>query len=131
MVMLLQKPQLSKVNARHLLDDLADSYSYPLEEPVLVELIANALDARCQQIRITANEEEGQLTIEDDGNGMQEDEFHRYHDLAESRKERGRGIGFAGLGAKLSHKVATKVMSETRTLDYQAASESTPLRYEN
>lgn len=123
MVTLLQKPQLSKVNARHLLDDLADSYSYLLEEAVLVELIANALDAKCRQVSINADVAEGLLTIEDDGTGMNEIEFQRYHDLAESRKERGRGIGFAGLGAKLAHKVAAKVISETRSTTYQGASE--------
>ena len=42
MVPLLRKHQISKVNARHLLDDLAASYSYSLNEAVLVELIANA-----------------------------------------------------------------------------------------
>ena len=40
MVSVFQRPQLSKVNARHLLDDLASSYTYALDEAVLVELIA-------------------------------------------------------------------------------------------
>ena len=123
MVSLFQKPPLSKVNARHLLDDLASSYSYSLEEAVLVEMIANSLDARSTNIHISLNVDDGTLTIEDGGGGMSQDDFEKYHDLAESRKERGRGIGFAGLGAKLAHKVAHKVVTETRVGVYRDASE--------
>lgn len=122
MVTLFQKPRLSKVNARHLLDDLASSYTYSLEEAVLVELIANSLDAASKHIGITIDAQNGIITIEDDGNGMSLEGFEAYHDLAESRKVRGRGIGFAGLGAKLAHVVATKVVTETRTEGFRDAS---------
>lgn len=115
MVTLFQKPQLSKVNARHLLDDLASSYSYSLEEAVLVEMIANSLDAKSTNIYISFNIKDRTLTLEDDGYGMSQDDFEKYHDLAESRKERGRGIGFAGLGAKLAHKITRKIVTETRS----------------
>lgn len=37
LVSLFQKRQLSKVNARHLLDDLASSYAHALDETVLVD----------------------------------------------------------------------------------------------
>ncbi len=114
MVTLLRKSQISRVNARHLLDDLASSYSYSTEEAVVVELIANALDAECDNVYVTYNSRRDSVTFEDDGKGMGSEDFEKYHDLAESRKVRGRGIGFAGLGAKLAHKVASKVVTETR-----------------
>ena len=101
MVSRLRKSNLSKVNARHLLDDLASGYTYALEEAVLVELIANSLDAKCSNVYIDLSTQSSTLTVRDDGQGMDPDAFEKYHDLAESRKERGSGIGFAGLGAKL------------------------------
>ena len=123
MVQLFKKPQLSRVNARHLLDDLASDYTYPVEEAVVVEMIANSLDAGASNIEFTTNAEKGLLTVRDDGLGMDKEEFERYHDLAESQKVRGKGIGFAGLGAKLGHIVATQVVTETRKGSYRDVSE--------
>ena len=54
---------------------------------------------------------------------MGPEDFENYHDLAETRNVRGHGIGFAGLGAKLAHKIATKVVTETRSGSYRDASE--------
>ena len=123
MVSLLRRPQISKVNARHLLEDLASTYSYSVEEAVLVELIANSLDAKATEISIDLDSRKVTLTVRDNGIGMGADEFESYHDLAESRKVKGRGIGFAGLGAKLGHKVARKVVTETRSDGYRDASD--------
>lgn len=123
MVGLIQRSQLSKVNARRLLEDLAGDYSYSLEEAVLVELIANALDAKATRISFLLDSRRRTLTIQDDGRGMTQEEFEKYHDLAESRKQRGQGIGFAGLGAKLSHKLTVKIVTETRSEAYHGATE--------
>jgi hypothetical protein len=41
----------SKIDFRHLLNDLRDVYTYFLEEAVLVELVANSLDTKCKKIR--------------------------------------------------------------------------------
>ena len=123
MVSLFSKPHLSRVNARHLLDDLADSYSYEIEAAVLVEIFANALDAKSSAIRITTNSSKKTLSIEDNGHGMNHEDFESYHDLAESHKERGKGIGFAGLGAKLAHKVAEEVFTETSSPGFHGTSE--------
>jgi len=35
----------TRVNLRHLLEDIRDSYPYPIEEAIVTELIANALDS--------------------------------------------------------------------------------------
>lgn len=110
-------------NARHLLDDLASSYTYALDEAVLVELIANSLDAKAANIGIRLDAKRSTFTVKDDGTGMTQDEFERYHDLAESTKVRGRGIGFAGLCAKLAHQVGRRVVTETWSVGYRGASE--------
>ena len=89
MVNLFQKPRLSKVNARHLLDDLAGSYSHGIEETVLVELIANALDAAADRIDFQVDADNRRFSVKDNGIGMTQEEFVRYHDLAESRKQWG------------------------------------------
>ena len=36
----------TRVNLKHLLEDMRDSYSSPLEEVILTELLANALDSK-------------------------------------------------------------------------------------
>lgn len=120
---ILSKKRISRVNARRLLDDMASMYSHSLEETVVVEAIANSLDAGCSTISFEIDTSRSQLTILDDGRGMTEQEFSYYHDLAESTKIRGQGIGFAGLGAKLSHKLATLVRTETRRDDFKSGSD--------
>ena len=120
---LLSKSQISKVNARHLLDDLASSYTYSVEEAVIGELIANSLDAKSSNIFVDLSKRANTLALTDDGPGMGNDAFIEYHDLAQSRKVKGTGIGFAGLGAKLGHRVSRKVVTETRSNGHRDASE--------
>ena len=45
---------------------------------------------------------------------MTDQQFEEYHDLAAELKSRGRGIGFAGVGAKISFNIAGRVVTETR-----------------
>jgi hypothetical protein len=123
MVSLLQKAHVSRVNARHLLDDFVGSYTHSPDVTVIVEDVANALDAGARQIAFTIDQDRRVLGVEDDGRGMTAEEFERYHDLAQSSKQRGTGIGFAGLGAKLAHNITSKVVTETRSPSYHAASE--------
>ncbi len=40
----------TRVNLKHLLEDIRDSYTSPLEEIILTELIANALDSKAVNI---------------------------------------------------------------------------------
>ena len=42
------------------------------------------------------------MRIVDNGKGMNDREFEEYHDIAATTKTRGKGIGFAGVGVKLS-----------------------------
>jgi Histidine kinase-, DNA gyrase B-, and HSP90-like ATPase len=104
----------TRVDLQHLLEDLRDAYTGTLEETILTEVIANALDSGAMRIRILTNPTDATLTIVDDGRGMQRRELARYHDVAASTKRRGEGIGFAGVGIKLGLLVSREVVTETR-----------------
>ena len=104
----------TRVDLQHLLEDLRDAYSGSLEETILTEVIANALDSGATRIRLLSNATDATLTIVDDGRGMQRRELSRYHDVAASTKRRGEGIGFAGVGIKLGLLTSREVVTETR-----------------
>jgi Histidine kinase-, DNA gyrase B-, and HSP90-like ATPase len=104
----------TRVDLQHLLEDLRDAYTGALEETILTEVVANALDSGATRIRLLAQPADATLTIVDDGRGMQRKELARYHDVAASTKARGEGIGFAGVGIKLGLLVSREVVTETR-----------------
>ena len=104
----------TRVDLQHLLEDLRDAYSGAIEQTILTEIIANALDSGATRIRISADPAAAALTVVDDGRGMQRRELARYHDIAASTKARGEGIGFAGVGIKLGLLVSREVLTETR-----------------
>ena len=104
----------TRVDLQHLLEDLRDAYTGSLDETILTEVIANALDSGATRIRLLTNSADATLTIIDDGRGMQRKELGRYHDVAASTKTRGDGIGFAGVGIKLGPLVSREVITETR-----------------
>ena len=104
----------TRVDLQHLLEDLRDAYTGSLEETILTEVVANALDSGTTRIRLLTNPADATLTIVDDGRGMQRRELARYHDVAASTKARGEGIGFAGVGIKLGLLVSRDVVTETR-----------------
>lgn len=106
--------QETRINLKHLLEDIRDSYSLPIEESILTELIANSLDSRASQIDFFINPLEKKFTICDNGQGMKKDEVKKYHDIAATTKIRGKGIGFAGIGAKLSLLISKAVITETK-----------------
>jgi len=103
----------TKVALKHLLDDIREGYPYSVEEAILTELTANSLDSHCSRIEITIEQKENRFTFVDDGQGMTRKDFEQYHDIAATAKERGKGIGFAGLGAKLALLLCRDVVSET------------------
>lgn len=104
----------TRVDLQHLLEDLSDAYSGPLEETILTEIVANSLDSGATRISLLLEPAERTLVVGDDGSGMVRRELARYHDVAASAKERGEGIGFAGVGIKLGLLVAEEVLTETR-----------------
>ena len=104
----------TRVDLQHLLEDLRDAYTGALEETILTEAVANALDSGATRVRLLTSPSDATLTILDDGSGMQRRELARYHDIAASTKSRGEGIGFAGVGIKLGLLVSREVITETR-----------------
>ncbi|MFI4945983.1 MAG: ATP-binding protein [Burkholderiales bacterium] len=104
----------TRVDLQHLLEDLRDAYPDAIEETILSEVVANALDSGARSIRVLTDPSDKTLVVVDDGSGMSRRELGRYHDLAASSKTRGEGIGFAGVGIKLGLLVAEGVLTETR-----------------
>src|SRR5438094_9604940 len=104
----------TRVDLLHLLEDLADAYPGDVEETVLTEIVANALESGATRIECRPDAGAATLTVSDDGTGMRRADLRRFHDLATSAKERGKGIGFAGVGIKLGLLVSEEVVTETR-----------------
>src|SRR2546430_7979971 len=104
----------TRVDLLHLLEDLNDAYPGSIEETILTEIIANALDSGATQITFECDPSSSTLTTVDNGSGMRRRELARYHDIAASSKTRGQGIGFAGVGIKLGLLVCEEVVTETR-----------------
>ncbi|MBI3982866.1 MAG: ATP-binding protein [Gemmatimonadetes bacterium] len=104
----------TRVDLLHLLEDLRDAYPGSLEETILTEIVANSLDSSATAIALITDAAASTLTVADDGAGMTRRELARYHDLAATTKQRGRGIGFAGVGIKLGLLACETVLTETR-----------------
>src|SRR3972149_4495470 len=112
------KLKYSLVNFQNLIQDLVDMYPYNIVEIIITELVANSLDARASAISISFNKDKNLLVVEDNGIGMTKRQFDQYHDFAAGLKARGDGIGFAGLGAKISFNIADRVVTETRNRSF-------------
>jgi hypothetical protein len=104
----------TRVDLLHLLEDLRDAYPGSIEETILTEIIANALDSGATQITFECDPAHRTLTTVDNGSGMRRRELARYHDVAASTKTRGQGIGFAGVGIKLGLLICEEAVTETR-----------------
>jgi hypothetical protein len=113
----------SGVNVKRLVQNIADQYPFEPQVSALVELIANALDAKASEIQINLDKIDGTLGITDNGIGMDKRRFLDYHDFASSTKSRGEGIGFAGQGAKLALNFCQRVITETISSNYRGYSE--------
>lgn len=104
----------TRVDLLHLLEDLRDAYPGSLEETILTEIVANALDSGADTLLLEADNAAATLIASDNGRGMTRRELSRYHDLATTTKRRGSGIGFAGVGIKLGLLACSEVITETR-----------------
>jgi hypothetical protein len=113
----------TRVDLLHLLEDLRDAYPGDVEETILTEIVANALDSGATAVSLRPDAARATLTIADDGAGMRRRELARYHDIAASTKVRGAGIGFAGVGVKIALLVCAEVVTETRRGSQHVASE--------
>ena len=104
----------TRVDLLHLLEDLRDAYPGAIEETILTEIMANALDSGASIISFACDSADRTLTIIDNGSGMQRRDLARFHNIASSNKIRGQGIGFAGVGIKLGLLICEEVLTETR-----------------
>lgn len=112
----------SGVNVNRLVHNIADQYPFEPQIAAIVELVANALDAKASEIQIKLNKVAGTLEMTDNGIGMDKGQFIEYHDFAATTKERGKGIGFAGQGAKLALNFCKEVITETWSSNYRGYS---------
>jgi hypothetical protein len=111
----------TRIELKHLLEDLRDAYPWSEDEIVVTELIANALDSKASRLAFTVDVAAQTLALADDGRGMTAKGLKSYHDIAATTKTRGRGIGFAGVGSKLALLSADHVVTETRHGRYHRA----------
>ena len=92
-----------KIDILHALEDFLDAYNNH-GEMVVTEAIANAIDVRASEvdIEIFKNKKgQGVISFHNNGPPMNKQQFNDYHVIAKSNKSKGKGIGFAGIGAKV------------------------------
>lgn len=63
-------PHETRINLKRLLEDIRDSYPSPVEEVIITELVANALDSGATEIRFSLDSTGGILSCIDNGRGM-------------------------------------------------------------
>lgn len=85
------------------LKNLLDMYEYPNEEVLVLEAVANGIDAKAKKIEISFDqiETDHYITFLNNGPPMSKADFENYHTISSSTKTKGEGIGFAGVGAKI------------------------------
>src|SRR2546425_5670633 len=85
------------------LNNLLKMYTYPHEEVLVLEAVANGIDAHADRINISFEKDGNDrfILFQDNGRGMTSEEFENYHTISLSSKTKGEGIGFAGVGAKI------------------------------
>jgi hypothetical protein len=100
----------TRVDLQHLLEDLRDAYSGSLEETILTEIVANALDSGAATIRLTASPSDCALTVVDDGHGMQRRELPGTTTSPPPRRL-GAGNRIRGVGIKLGLLISREVLT--------------------
>lgn len=118
----------TRFHIKHSLENTRDDYPYPLEEVIITELIANASDSGASKICFFVDPGLRIMRAIDNGSGMTSETFEQYHDIAYTTKTRGKGIGSAGVGAKLALLIAEDIVTETKNDSFY---KSTRWRLEN
>jgi len=70
----------TRVDLLRLLEDLRDAYPGAIEETILTEIIANALDSGATVIQLTADAAAASFTIVDNGSGMPRRDLRRHYE---------------------------------------------------
>ena len=106
-----------KIDALHALEDLVRIYDSSAKM-IFREATDNALDILATEIDIKIGKDSNGkywISFEDNGSGMDKKTFDSYHVIARSTKTYGKGIGFAGVGAKVYLAVGDFVRIFTET----------------
>lgn len=121
-----------RVDILKVIENFVEMYPYSSAECVVIEAIANCLDAKANRIDVSVyTDKDGRKTFKvvDNGEGMTSEEFEEnYHALSISSKVKGEGIGFAGVGSKLYLvflSAGESIVTETKSESFHAASEIT------
>jgi hypothetical protein len=121
-----------KVDILKVIQNFVEMYPYPAADCLVLESIANCLDAKANRIDICVlTNKEGRrfFRVVDNGKGMSKKEFEdHYHALSISSKIKGEGIGFAGVGSKLYLvflAAGESIITETMSKDFHGSSEIT------
>ena len=101
-----------EINVMHTLENFRDAYDDEASVVVL-EAMANALDAKADRVDIALKNQS--VTFRDNGPGMTQKQFRSYHKISGSTKTKGRGIGFAGVGAKVYLAIWKNTVIHTET----------------
>ena len=85
------------------LENMLGMYEYDRMEVLVLEAVANGIDAGADTIHISFGRDSRGRYIAFHNNGvpMNETDFENYHMVSSSTKKKGEGIGFAGVGAKI------------------------------
>ena len=111
------------VERLHVLEDLRDMYHFKDVDVLVCEAFANAVDIFLEdkiknpKIEITlekVDENTGYINFHNNGTPMTKAQFDKYHTIAAKVKQKGGGIGFAGVGAKVF--LASKLGGEIFTV---------------
>ena len=108
-----------QIDTLHALKDFLDAYDNHAEM-VVTEAIANAIDVGATEITIelkTNLNDEKIVSFHNNGPPMTQKEFADYHVIARSTKSKGKGIGFAGIGAKVYLAAWDNTRIHTETTD--------------
>jgi len=109
-------------DVKHFVQMIADQYPFEPQIAALIELVANCLDAKASEIIINFDKSNGILRVLDNGFGMDNTQFKKYHNLVTTAKIRGEAIGFVGQGAKIALNFCRKIITETRSKSYKGYS---------
>lgn len=106
------KLQDFKIDVEHLLENIKEHYSYPIEEAVITENTDNCIDENYYEIHF--NIKKGKLEILMLGDGIPKEKFEGLQGLAVTTKSGKEKLGRHGWGMKVSFFVANKIKIETK-----------------
>lgn len=95
--------QPMKIRLLSTLENLLGMYEYASTEVLVLEAVANGIDAGADaiSIRLERDTDGDYVEFHNNGRSMSRSDFANYHTVSYSTKQKGEGIGFAGVGAKI------------------------------